>query len=418
MVNCALLVAAQTLLAVVLSAVVDRLKAELARRLSCRRAIAGAGLLADTPQAPLLHSPNSAVPKQPLGTLLHSSHSWGDVVWSTLQLRDGPNYKRNRIKRPALPPLLPVVGMEAFRSPRKTFTDCSEEQASCMPPEVLEAARSTATTGLPRFLIISVNVPSYAGPAPDGPVVKFAVYFAVPPSIASEPSGAARLLCEFLRGAASGHRDPGSNFYDRFKVICRLVSAETQASSTSLRGMISRFNGKPMLWRFFGVWGNCVRRGAVVAVNLDFCTGGRVKNAALLQCVQRSGGFVVDMSWALESRSDAEMPERIIGGVTLARLNVADLPELEVAADGGSLRVRAGGEPRADAGARSGKQRASAAGGVLQPPPPRRRGVAALLVSSLLAAAMAIVLLRSCLGALAGRPNSSLPCAAVPLRLM
>ena len=33
-----------------------------------------------------------------------------------------------------------------------------------------------------------------------------------------------------------------------------------------------------MLWRFFGVWGDCGRRGAVATVNLDFCTGGRLKN--------------------------------------------------------------------------------------------------------------------------------------------
>jgi hypothetical protein len=25
-----------------------------------------------------------------------------------------------------------------------------------------------------------------------------------------------------------------------------------------------------MLWRFFGVWGDCGRRGAVATVNLDF----------------------------------------------------------------------------------------------------------------------------------------------------
>jgi len=26
-----------------------------------------------------------------------------------------------------------------------------------------------------------------------------------------------------------------------------------------------------MLWRFFGVWGDCGRRNGVVTVNLDFC---------------------------------------------------------------------------------------------------------------------------------------------------
>ena len=35
--------------------------------------------------------------------------------------------------------------------------------------------------------------------------------------------------------------------------------------------MVDWFNGKPMLWRFFGVWGDCGRRNGVVTVNLDFC---------------------------------------------------------------------------------------------------------------------------------------------------
>ena len=47
---------------------------------------------------------------------------------------------------------------------------------------------------------------------------------------------------------------------------------------------LTQFNGKPMLWRFFGVWGDCGRRNGVVTVNLDFCTGGRIKNGALSQC--------------------------------------------------------------------------------------------------------------------------------------
>ena len=40
------------------------------------------------------------------------------------------------------------------------------------------------------------------------------------------------------------------------------------------------------------------------------------------------------MSWLLESRSDAEMPERLIGGVVISRIDVAALPKLGEAADG------------------------------------------------------------------------------------
>ena len=123
------------------------------------------------------------------------------------------------------------------------------------------------------------------------------------------------------------------------QVIARMVREDRHSTNSFLRLMIDRFNGKPMLWRFFGVWGDCgcrapgprcrpgsathdclsmlpaaprtrgelqsrsvpikrlrrsretqlktrgvppPGRGAVATVNLDFCTGGRVKNGELL----------------------------------------------------------------------------------------------------------------------------------------
>ena len=287
-----------------------------------------------TPTAPPVRG-LSGVHELPLGSLEGATHSWGQASWNTQRLRDGPDYKRNRIKRLALPPLLPCVGFDAFRTERKIFTDCSEAQAACLPAEVREAARDGGgAAGLPRFLVVSVNMPAYSGPAADGPTLKFVVYFAVPPSLAAEPSGAAKLLRAFLNGAASGHRAPGGEFYDRFKVIARMVREDRHSTNSFLRMMIDQFNGKPMLWRFFGVWGDCGRRGAVATVNLDFCTGGRIKNGALAQCASRFDGFVGDVSWLLESRTDAEMPERLIGGVVISRIDVTALPMLAEAADG------------------------------------------------------------------------------------
>lgn len=70
------------------------------------------------------------------------------------------------------------------------------------------------------------------------------------------------------------------------------------------------FAGKPMLWRFFGVWGNCVRSGQVTFLNLDFCTGGRLKNAAFYEASQKGLHTCnFDVGWTLEARSDDEMPE-------------------------------------------------------------------------------------------------------------
>ena len=340
-----LLILAQTALVLAVWCAVTRLTALLPSRSNRRRALSQHAIDAATPKAPPLKC-CSGVPHRPPPSLLQASHAWGGNYWATINLRDGPDYKHNRIKRPALAPLLPCVGLDAFRTTRKVFTDCSEAQAACLPAEVLDAARSApkGKADLPSFLLVSVHMPAYTGPAADGPTLKFVVYFAVPPSLADDTSGAATLLCDFLRSAASGHREPSGDFYDRFKVIARMLHQEDQATNFFLRRMIEQFNGKPMLWRFFGVWGDCCRRGGVACVNLDFCTGGRIKNAALFQAATTLGSFVGDLSWCLESRADVEMPERLIGGATIVRIDVRSLPTLDVGPSGAVRLVAADGD--------------------------------------------------------------------------
>jgi hypothetical protein len=97
-------------------------------------------------------------------------------------------------------------------------------------------------------------------------------------------------------------------FYDRFKVIGRFPRRDGQQSSL-LGRMLESFNGKPILWRFYGVWGSCSRQGAVAFLNLDFCTGGRLKNSAFSEGAKRVHSWVIDIGWTLEARCDEEMPE-------------------------------------------------------------------------------------------------------------
>ena len=256
----------------------------------------------------------------------HAHHAWAPIAWESIKLRVGPDYKRKKKKAPTAAPLLPCVGVELLRAEQKVYSD-GHVDAACLPPEVAAAAaeptpphRPSAATPppLPRFLVVNVHVPSYGGPEPDGPNLRIAFVLAVPPDLRSEPTSAARLLCDFLDGSASGHTDPAGAFYDRFKVIVRSVNVDVPYSFF-LRKMVEWFNGKPMLWRFFGVWGSCKRRGAATFVDLDFCTGGRLKNSAFAEGIQHGSNLTFDISWTLEARSDEEMPECLIGGATICR---------------------------------------------------------------------------------------------------
>lgn len=124
-------------------------------------------------------------------------------------------------------------------------------------------------------------------------------------------------------------------FFDRFKVVARVRQLD-MSGGPFLRRMLEWFNARPMLWRFFGSWGRCSRRGAAVFVSLDFCTGGRLKNSAFSEAL-RSGfarANVLDFAFTLEARTDAEMPERLIGGATLCRPNLGAVPHAQKAVDG------------------------------------------------------------------------------------
>ena len=263
-------------------------------------------------------------------------HAWGPLQWETIRLRVGPNYRRNKQKAFTGAPILPCVGMDFFQAERKAYAE-DGRSISYMPPEIVAAASEPSgcdlTTPmqqpvLPRFVVISTYVPQYSSSASDGPNCTFIMYLRVPVDLREQADPAVKMLCDFLDGAYTGHRDPGGEFFDRFKVIARLRHIDHKPN-WFVRTMIDSFNAKPMLWRFFGVWGQCRREGRVVFIDCDMCTGGRLKNSAFFEG-QRSGiGHVTDLSWTLEARTDEEMPERLLGGATLVRpdcLGASPLP--------------------------------------------------------------------------------------------
>jgi hypothetical protein len=112
------------------------------------------------------------------------------------------------------------------------------------------------------------------------------------------------------------------------RCIARLLSPDLEkVANRGAKGMLVRrlsryFNGKPMLWRFFGVWGNCVRCGAAQFINMDFCSGGAIKNAAFFEGLKylHKERIVWELSFTLEGRAQRdEMPERLLGGAPPSR---------------------------------------------------------------------------------------------------
>ena len=141
-------------------------------------------------------------------------HAWSPVDHRDIKLRVGPNYKKNKKKAPSGPALLQCVGVDLISAPRKVFSDGACD-AACLPPEIAAAAaEQTPPPGsggpLPRFLVVTISMPKYSSGATDGPNMRWAVFHGVHPSLRDDTSPPARLLCEFLDGAVTGHADKQS----------------------------------------------------------------------------------------------------------------------------------------------------------------------------------------------------------------
>lgn len=159
------------------------------------------------PPAALLAPRPGAMPQAPLEKVASAIGSWCPIDWSDIVLRVGPDYRRNKRKALTSSPALDCVGVDAFHTLRKVFSD-GELDAGCLPPEILAAtrraghaeptaapaaaasssappppaaaARLAAPPPLPEYLVVSVSMPTYDSPAPDGPGMKFNFYYAVP----------------------------------------------------------------------------------------------------------------------------------------------------------------------------------------------------------------------------------------------
>ena len=113
-----ILVLAQAAHVLVVWCAVARLIARLPSRSNRRHALSQPADDTATPKAPLLQC-CSGVPHRPQPSLMQETHAWGGNYWASINLRDGPDYKRNRIKRPARPPL-PAAQAASSAAPRAT----------------------------------------------------------------------------------------------------------------------------------------------------------------------------------------------------------------------------------------------------------------------------------------------------------
>lgn len=250
-----------------------------------------------------------STPQMPPGTV--QEHAWTFLEAHTFNVRCGPNYPKNGIKKPSKAAFGKIEAMDVFITERKLRHSMSLGHIT-LPP---------ATPGwkevYPEFLVITQMLPKYfnralvTGKEADGITYMLTSYVRMPPNLApgfgshEEPQNAEQLMKRFLMRA---DQDPGvAHCWKMIGVVLNLTEVGPLLPRSVFR-MLSKFNGKPILSRpqheFFRDPQNRYLQADLDGHQYNYGTRTAVSNALHLSKHMEMGyGYVV------ESRQEAEMPE-------------------------------------------------------------------------------------------------------------
>ncbi|TMW63843.1 hypothetical protein Poli38472_002784 [Pythium oligandrum] len=247
---------------------------------------------------------------------------WTHISGTRYQVRQGPNYRKTKIKAPSDESLLDLVAIDIYRSSRKVDNIASLVDLSGL-------LRMGASSPLDLF-VVNCQVPSYQPSNPlwgekqgDGEGFNFVTYFAIPPNVReqlneAEPTHqAVRLLKNFLHDS--------STVRDRFKAIGIVVNPEEQKLGRTERHLLETYNGQPILTRpqhrFY-------RTESYFEVDVDAHEFNYVARRGLVGVSEHFKNMVVDFGFVLEGQDDHELPEQILGGVRLCKIDVSKAQEM------------------------------------------------------------------------------------------
>lgn len=249
---------------------------------------------------------------------------------TAFKLRVGPDYKRNGRKAPSMPNIYQAATIDFFKV-EKIVLGITERLSLPPPPDSPPGAPPTPNhTGLPRRLIINCMVPAEApsllATTVDGPCYQVVVVLtATAEQLAAyqaERSAASRLFETFCAEAPNGLLPTTGNLNIKERV--KLMALVGNLKELGL-GLLERFNAKPVIISQSGV----LARGddwLEIGINMyRWAYAPKKVFANLLHT--KMGKLQLHISLTLEGRADEELPERAMGAVSIAGM---DLPRISV----------------------------------------------------------------------------------------
>ncbi|KAE9281380.1 hypothetical protein PF008_g27899 [Phytophthora fragariae] len=246
---------------------------------------------------------------------------WTQVDATRFNIRQGPNYRKTKMKAASAPALLELIAVDVYQSVVKADNVGSIVDLSVLKP----------VAGDLDLFIVNCQVPSYQPSNPlwgekqgDGPGFNFVTYFAIPPAIrkmldapGDPPLQAVRLLKGFMQ--------PQSWVSERFKAIGIVVNPEEQKLGRAERHLLETYNGQPILTRpqhqFY-------RGNGYFEVDVNAHDFNYVARKGLVGVSDHACNMILDFGFVLEGQEDHELPEQILGSVRLCKVDVRQAPSL------------------------------------------------------------------------------------------
>lgn len=242
-------------------------------------------------------------------------HAWAKLSADHFNVRSGPNYPKQGIKRPSGPAMGEVVAIDILRTEHKIFDLLSLNHIE------LPAPTPGWAEVYPELFVINQMLPSRfcnsfttSRAKTDGETFNLIVYVRLKPHLAPgwtddlDPKNAEELLKRFLLRA-----DQDATIAHCFKEIGVIRNIDDLASRlpSSLLSLMKKFNGKPVLTRpehyfhrdpqnrYFmcDLDGHCYQYFTRTAI---------AKGMAHVRSMQFGYGYVV------EARKEQEMPEKMV----------------------------------------------------------------------------------------------------------
>jgi Protein ENHANCED DISEASE RESISTANCE 2, C-terminal len=228
--------------------------------------------------------------------------SWSYVDAKSFNVRIGPDYKNLGLKAPSLPALYKPVGFDVFSGFQ------SDISGRVQFPQMKDSLESV----LPVFMIVVVQLPlelPLIGRYDEG--VSFAAYFELQDGL--DPNIPAVSL--FNRLLERGITD---------KSLCLKLIAKIDdwdAQNIPLSATLKKYNGKPGILTASTTIIQGKSPCSFVEIDIDLRKWNLLARSAFPKLKERTKDLTINLAILTEAQSDIDMPERVLGCITLNGLD-------------------------------------------------------------------------------------------------